>query len=87
MRQPGAACRRGAERLTSRRRRLAAGSRRPLLYPAIKQVLQRTEMVTEHEGFRVYDSCAAVEAVNRSDDLLEGARAFTEKRDPVWKGR
>jgi crotonobetainyl-CoA hydratase len=59
----------------------------PLLYPAIKQVLQRTEMVTEHEGFRVYDSCAAVEAVNRSDDLLEGARAFTEKRDPVWKGR
>ena len=39
------------------------------------------------EGFRVYDSCAAVEAVNRSDDLLEGARAFTEKRDPVWKGR
>jgi crotonobetainyl-CoA hydratase len=63
---------------------LASGP--PLLYPALKQVLQRTEMVTEDEAFKVYDSCAAVEAVNRSDDLLEGARAFSEKRDPVWRG-
>jgi len=23
----------------------------------------------------------------RSEDQLEGARAFSEKRDPVWKGK
>jgi crotonobetainyl-CoA hydratase len=28
-----------------------------------------------------------VERLYRSDDQLEGARAFAEKRDPVWKGR
>ena len=30
---------------------------------------------------------AAVQQVVRSDDLKEGARAFTEKRKPRWKGR
>jgi len=28
-----------------------------------------------------------VDVLYRSEDQLEGARAFAEKRDPQWKGR
>ncbi|GJL83312.1 MAG: carnitinyl-CoA dehydratase [marine bacterium B5-7] len=59
----------------------------PLLYPAIKQVLRATEMVSEHESFTVHDACATVVAVNQSEDLKEGPRAFAEKREPKWQGR
>lgn len=64
---------------------LAAGP--PLLFPAIKQLLRHTEMVAESESFRLYDSLDYVQRVARSDDLLEGTRAFTEKRPPRWSGR
>jgi crotonobetainyl-CoA hydratase len=66
-------------------RQLADGP--PLLYPAIKQLLRHTEMVAEHEAFELHDSLHAVQKVVRSEDLKEGARAFSEKRKPVWKGR
>jgi crotonobetainyl-CoA hydratase len=59
----------------------------PLLFPAIKQLLRHTEMVPEHEAFELHDSLDAVQRVVRSDDLLEGARAFSEKRKPHWTGR
>jgi crotonobetainyl-CoA hydratase len=59
----------------------------PLLFPAIKQMLRFTETVSEHEAFALHDSLAGVQAVLRSEDLREGARAFAEKRDPVWRGK
>jgi crotonobetainyl-CoA hydratase len=64
---------------------LAAGP--PLLFPAIKQLLRHTEMVPEHRAFELHDSLHAVQQVIRSEDLKEGARAFTEKRPPAWKGK
>src|SRR5579862_9412486 len=66
-------------------RQLADGP--PLLFPAIKQLLRHTEMVPEHAAFELHDALHAVQKVIRSEDLKEGARAFSEKRKPVWKGR
>ena len=64
---------------------LAAGP--PLLFPAIKQLLRHTEMVPENQAFELHDSLHAVQQVIRSEDLKEGARAFTDKRPPVWQGK
>jgi crotonobetainyl-CoA hydratase len=59
----------------------------PLLFPAIKQLLRHTEMVPEHQAFELHDNLHAVQKIIRSDDLLEGARAFAEKRKPGWTGK
>jgi crotonobetainyl-CoA hydratase len=66
-------------------RQLANGP--PLLFPAIKQLLRHTEMVSENQAFEVHDALEAVQRVMRSEDLQEGARAFAEKRTPRWTGR
>lgn len=66
---------------------LAAGP--PLVFAAIKDI------VREAEGMRFQDAMnrvtksqfETVERLYRSDDQKEGARAFAEKRDPVWKGK
>jgi crotonobetainyl-CoA hydratase len=59
----------------------------PLLFPAIKQLIRHSEMVPEAQAFLLHDSLDAVQRVNRSEDLKEGARAFAEKRKPNWTGR
>jgi crotonobetainyl-CoA hydratase len=65
-------------------RQVAAGP--PLLFPAIKQLLRHSETRSEHEAFALHDALAAVQAILRSNDLREGARAFAEKREPHWTG-
>ena len=68
--------------------RLLAGGP-PLVYAAIK------EIVREAEDSRFQDimnritkrQLQTVDVLYGSEDNLEGARAFAEKRDPQWKGR
>jgi len=66
---------------------LASGP--PLVYAAIKEIVREAEDMKFQDAMnRITKSqFATVEALYRSDDQIEGARAFAEGRDPVWKGR
>jgi crotonobetainyl-CoA hydratase len=61
----------------------------PLLYPAIKEVLRLTEEMGVQESFDLLNGghVASVKRLYESEDFIEGARAFAEKRNPVWRGR
>jgi crotonobetainyl-CoA hydratase len=68
-------------------RMLAAGP--PLVFAAIKEVMREAEGVPFQTALariatRKYPSVAKL---YDSEDQLEGARVFAEKRAPVWKGR
>lgn len=67
-------------------RLLAAGP--PLVFAAIKETLRRTEGLPFQAAMDLVTQkqLRTVKRLYESDDQLEGARAFAEKRKPVWRG-
>src|SRR5829696_582550 len=66
---------------------LAAGP--PLVYAAIKETLRETMHLPVQQAFDLVTrrKLKTVDVLYSSEDQLEGARAFAEKRKPVWKGK
>lgn len=68
-------------------RLLASGP--PLVYAAIKEIVRDAEDAKFQDAMNriTKRQLRSVDMLYASEDQLEGARAFTEKRDPVWKGK
>ena len=77
--------------LLTRARKLAEtlASGPPLVYAAIKEIVRAAENQGFHETMEKITSrqLKTVDKLYSSEDQLEGARAFSEKRLPVWKGK
>ncbi|MGH6933917.1 MAG: enoyl-CoA hydratase-related protein [Dongiaceae bacterium] len=63
----------------------------PLALQALKEVLRHIEPLSIAQGMQVtrpgHSGLAIYERMARSEDMVEGGRAYTEKRPPVWQGR
>lgn len=68
--------------------RLLAGGP-PLVFAAIKEVARGAEALSFQDAMNriTKRQFATVDALYDSEDNLEGARAFAEKREPAWRGR
>jgi len=67
--------------------KICAGA--PLAVAAIEEVLAATAAMDVQEGFDLLRSgqLRGYELMLRSDDAVEGPRAFAERRAPIWRGR
>lgn len=68
-------------------REVCAGA--PLAVAAVQEILSTTSSVDIQDGFRRLRSgdLPSYELMLRSEDAVEGPRAFAEKRPPRWQGR
>lgn len=75
------------ERAWQQARLIASGP--PLVHAAIKEVVREAERMTFQDAMNriTKRQFATIDRLYSSEDQLEGARAFAEKRDPVWRGR
>ena len=66
---------------------LAAGP--PLVFAAIKETVRETAHLSIQQAFDMVTGrkLKTVDRLYSSEDQLEGARAFAEKRKPIWKGK
>ncbi len=66
---------------------LASGP--PLVYAAIKEIVRDAEDSKFQDAMNriTQRQLRSVDVLYASEDQKEGARAFAEKRDPVWTGR
>ena len=77
--EPGAALDRARE-LAGR----VAGNA-PLALAAVKEILRTAQGLNDRDAFERQDTITS--GLISSRDAHEGARAFAEKREPVWRGR